>query len=492
MAGLFLCYNVFMKQTFFFYDLETSGLNSREDRIMQFAGQRTTLDFEPLGEPINLKIKLTDDTLPSPSAIMVTKITPQSTQQDGLTEAEFCKFAQEEIFTPRTISLGYNTVRFDDEFMRHLFWRNFYDPYEWQWKDDRNRWDLLDVVRITRALRPEGIEWPVKEDGKPTNRLELITKMNGIEHEHAHDALADVIASIEVAKLLKQKQPQIFDYLFKTRLKREVQKIVNLENKQPFVYSSGRYGSEHNFTTVAFPLTTAKNGNILVYDLRYCLNDWEEAPLSDRSETTAEKERRAPATAGCADACREKSFFPIVKQLYFNRCPAVAPLGVLDKENGWQKIDLSREIIEKNLETLLAHPEFAEQMREQKESQPDFPSAFDPESALYDSFLPDNDRIKCNAVCNATENQLADFHPDFTDERLPDLLIHYKAKNFPKSLTPDESKKWEEYRLKRLNRQMPKFTEEMAKLEQQGANDFILEELKLWYQSLLPSDSEDL
>ena len=165
---------------------------------------------------------------------------------------------------------------------------------------------------------------------------------------------------------------------------------------------------------------------------------------------------------------------------------------MLDKENGWQKIDLSREIIEKNLETLLAHPEFAEQMREQKESQPDFPSAFDPESALYDSFLPDNDRIKCNAVRNATENQLADFHPDFTDERLPDLLIHYKAKNFPKSLTPDESKKWEEYRLKRLNRQMPKFTEEMAKLEQQGANDFILEELKLWYQSLLPSDSEEL
>ena len=223
-----------MPQTLFFYDLETSGLSYREDRIMQFAGQRTTLDFEPLGEPVNLLIKLPDDTLPSPGAIMVTSITPQATLADGLSEAEFCKYAQDEIFTPDTISLGFNTVRFDDEFMRHLFWRNFYDPYEWQWQDGRSRWDLLDIVRITRALRPEGINWPVTDDGQPTNRLELITKLNGISHENAHDALADVTASIEVAKLLKSKQPQLFDYLFKMRDKKEVQKLVNLENKQPF------------------------------------------------------------------------------------------------------------------------------------------------------------------------------------------------------------------------------------------------------------------
>lgn len=448
-----------MPQTLFFYDLETSGLSYREDRIMQFAGQRTTLDFEPLGEPVNLLIKLPDDTLPSPGAIMVTSITPQATLADGLSEAEFCKYAQDEIFTPDTISLGFNTVRFDDEFMRHLFWRNFYDPYEWQWQDGRSRWDLLDIVRITRALRPEGINWPVTDDGQPTNRLELITKLNGISHENAHDALADVTASIEVAKLLKSKQPQLFDYLFKMRDKKEVQKLVNLENKQPFVYTSGRYGKEHNFTTVAFPLAPARNGNVLVYDLRHNVED------------------------NMSPDC-----YPIVKTLQYNRCPAVAPLGVLGKNDGWAKIGLTEQGIKDNLAKLLQHPEFAEQVREAHENRPDFPPALDAESALYDGFLDDPDRIKCNAVRNADARTLADFHPDFTDDRLPELLIHYKARNFKNSLTEDEAESWEAYRRARLNRQAPKFAAEIIKFRQAGADDFLLEELELWYQSLLPSD----
>ena len=178
------CYNRDMKPSFYFYDLETSGLNPRSDRIMQFAGQRTDLDFNPIGEPQNILVQLADDTLPSPSAVMVTGITPQATLQDGMTEPEFCRFLIEEIATPNTTIVGYNSVRFDDEFVRHTLWRNFYDPYEWQWRDGRSRWDLLDVVRLTRALRPEGIRWPVTEDGHSTNRLELLTKLNGIERMH--------------------------------------------------------------------------------------------------------------------------------------------------------------------------------------------------------------------------------------------------------------------------------------------------------------------
>ena len=226
-----------IEPSFFFYDLETSGLSPRDDRIMQFAGIRTDMDFNQIGEPVNILVKLTEDTLPSPGAINVTKITPQQTQMDGLTEAEFCKFVHEEIFTPGTCACGYNSIRFDDEFMRYTFWRNFYDPYEWQWKNDRSRWDLLDVVRLTRALRPEGINWPVatenvnlatdengavtkwKTVNRATNRLELLTKENHIEHKHAHDALSDVEALISVTKLIHDKQPQLYNYLFKMRNK---------------------------------------------------------------------------------------------------------------------------------------------------------------------------------------------------------------------------------------------------------------------------------
>ena len=281
--------------SFFFYDLETSGLSPRESRIMQFAGQRTDLELNPIGEPVNLLVKLSDDTLPSPYAIAVTKITPQSTQADGLTEAELCRYLTDEIFIPGTCVLGYNSVRFDDEFIRHLFWRNFYDPYEWQWKDGRSRWDILDVVRLTRALRPEGINWPyqdkeIEKDGKKetikvkTNRLELITKLNHIEHEHAHDALADVCATIAVARLIKEKQPDLWDFLFKMRDKKQVAKLVNLEEPVPFVYACGRYSSEYDKTTVAFPVAPSRNGNVLVWDLRYDIAECGEGAFPGNKE----------------------------------------------------------------------------------------------------------------------------------------------------------------------------------------------------------------
>ena len=446
-----------MNKTFFFYDLETSGLNAREDRLMQFAGQRTDAELRPIGEPVNILIKMSEDALPSPEAIMVTKITPQMTLADGVSEAEFCRYAVEEIFTPETVAMGYNTVRFDDEFMRALFWRNFYDPYEWQWKDGRSRWDMLDVVRMVRALRPEGINWPFTEDGKATNRLELLTKLNGLEHAHAHDALSDVYATIAVAKMIREKQPKMFEYLFKMRGKNEVKKLVNLEDKKPFVYASGRYSSEHNKTTVAFPLTTSRNGNILVYDLRHNL------------------ERVA-----------DVSIFPVVKELCYNKCPAVAPMAVLDNDDGWDKIGLSREIVQKNLEILLKHPEFAEQMRSEYENRPEFPPAIEPEAALYDGFLDNTDRIKVAAVRNADGNKLADFHPDFHDPRLPELLLHYKGRNFPESLSETEAKKWEEYRRARLERLAPKF---LSGLEAVHTKDeFVAEELRLYFENVFALD----
>lgn len=459
----------------------------RADRIMQFAGQRTDMELNPIGEPENILVKMTDDALPSPGAINVTKITPQDTLRDGVTEAEFCRYLTEEVFVPETIAVGFNTVRFDDEFMRATFWRNFYDPYEWEWKDGRSRWDLLDVVRLTRALRPEGINWPVTEDGKATNRLELLTKLNGLEHAHAHDALSDVYATIAVAKMIREKQPKLFEYLYKMRDKKEVKKLVNLEDKKPFVYASGRYSSEFNKTTVAFPLTSSRNGNILIYDLRYNLDvlvkNEDEEKLTAYPSGSAPKPLLAKSLhpAGHTVSLSSSSFFPIVKELCFNKCPAVAPVSVLDSGDGWGKIGLDKETVQKNLETLLAHPEFAEQMRDKYEKQPEFPASLEPEAALYEGFLDDADRVKVAAVRNADMNHLADFHPDFHDPRLPELLLHYKGRNFAEALSDSEMVKYEEYRQERLKRQLPKFLEELEKVK----DDFIREELVLYMQSLM-------
>ena len=437
-------------KTFFFYDLETSGLNPREDRIMQFAGQRTDPDLNPVGEPVNILVKMTDDALPSPGAINVTGITPQQTLMDGMSEAEFCKYVTEEIFTPDACAVGYNTVRFDDEFMRAILWRNFYDPYEFEWKDGRSRWDILDVVRLTRALRPEGIEWPFREDGAPTNRLELITKLNGVSHEHAHDALSDVYATIAVAGLIRDKQPDLFKFLYEIRNKNDVKKLVNLDEKKPFVYASGRYSNEFNKTTVAFPIAPARNGNVLVYDLRHNLADVEKT-------------------------------YPVVKELCLNKCPAVAPIGVLEKHDGWKKIGLTKEIVEQNLQELLKYPEFAEQMRSEYEARPEFPKAVEPEAAIYEGFLNDSDRIKVAAVRNADSMKLADFNPDFDDERLPELLLHYKGRNFAECLSESEMEKYEEYRKARLDRQMSRFVNELKLVK----DKFIKDELMLYAESLM-------
>ena len=472
-----------MAKSYFFYDLETSGLNPRSDRIMQFAGIRTDENLKQIGDPYNLLVKLNDDTLPSPEALMVTGISPQATLSDGYTEAQFAKILYEEIFTPETIAIGFNNIRFDDEFIRYLFWRNFHDAYEWSWKDDRSRWDLLDAVRMTRALRPEGINWPTDAEGKATNRLELLTKENGLAHEKAHDALSDVEALIAVTGLIRDKQPQLFNYLFSMRDKKMVKKLINLDNREPFVYTSGRYNAEYNKTTVAFPLTSSKNGNVVVYDLRY-----DPTPFFDKSQ----KELEDIFYASWEER-QKKDYTPLpVKDLKYNQVPAVAPVNVLGKENGWEKIGLTLSEIEKHKKILLSRPDFSEKIRTLFENSPAFKKNINPEAQLYDSFLPDKDRSLLYMIQNANANKLADLQPNFIDERLPELLLHYKARNYPTSLSEEESIKWEEWRATHINSQLPNFIKSMQKLSSGNLPEdksFMLEELKLWAESIIPENN---
>lgn len=469
----------YMAQTFFFYDLETSGLNPREDRVMQFAGQRTDLDFNPIGDPVNVLVQLNDDTLPSPEAIAVTGITPQKTVDEGYTEAEFARMIIDDICREDTITIGFNTIRFDDEFIRHLLWRNFHDPYEWCWKNGRSRWDILDLVRMTRALRSEGIEWPVDENGDATNRLELITKANGITHLAAHDALSDVTATIEVAKLIRSKQPQLYEYLLKMRDKNEVKKLVNLDDKKPFVYTSGRYDKEHAKTTVAFPLTNGRNGNVAVYDLRY-------DPMPFVSLSADDLAKKMFATW---EERKTDGFVKLpVKELQYNRAPAVAPLGVLEQSDGWKKIGLDLETVEHHKKILLDHPAFSENIRSLYERSREYPSSTDPEAQLYDGFLNDRDRIRVEAVRNADERKLADFHPEFNDERLAPLLLHYKARSFPSTLSASERSAWEEWREARIQKMLPGFMQSLSRVAARpDADQYLIEELKLWAESVMPA-----
>lgn len=474
--------------TFYFYDLETSGFNPREARIMQFAGQRTDMDLNPVGEPHNVLIKMTDDVVPEPDAILVTGITPQKTLADGITEAEFLKLFSDEISIPGTIFIGFNTIRFDDEFMRFLHYRNFYDPYEWQWMDNKSKWDLLDVVRLTRALRPEGIKWPVDSDGAPSNKLGLLTSINNISHQNAHDALSDVRASIDLAKLLKTKQPKLFDYLLGMREKKKIEQLV--EAGQPFVYASGKFPSQYEKTTVVGLLAKNPNrsGSALVFDLRHNPQDFVEMTPSALAEawkfSKDEKAVRLP-----------------VKSLQYNRCPAIAPMGVLDPDSQ-KRLSLDPKVYEANFKSLQKVGKElsikvlqALELLDKKQQAKLLEDETEVDAQLYDGFFENEDKTKMRVVRAATPDEISSIDNTFRDQRLRALLPLYRARNFSNVMTDEDRTAWETFRVRKLTgggtaSRLAKFFNRLGELaEQNGLTNeqmYLLEELQLYGQSIMP------
>lgn len=472
-------------RTFFFYDLETSGFSARYDRIMQFAGQRTNDELEPIGQPVNLLVKLTDDILPAPGAVLTTHITPQMTVADGISEADFCRYFLEQVATPDTTILGYNSTRFDDEFIRHTLWRNFHDPYQWAWAEGRDRWDLLDVTRLVRALRPEGINWPTKRVAETdqlitTVNLVDMAKYNGFENDNAHDALADVKALISLARLLRQSQPTMWRYLLDHHDKHSILNIITPGQPKPFVYASGRYSSSYQKTTVATVIAEGRTPNsYLVWDLRYDPVDF---------TSLSEAEILGNLTADRATR-RQDDFVPIpIKELSINKCPAVAPLGVLDAASE-TRISLSRAEVMRHYHQLNSQAGLVKRLTRAWCKRPAFPPASDVEDKLYDSFTPKSDQVKIRLVAAADSTGLADLHPNFTDERLDELLFRYKARQYPTSLSESEEKRWQKFRRAKLERELPAYLSELSKLASSPAADqFILEELQLWAESIAPVD----
>jgi exodeoxyribonuclease-1 len=474
-----------MAASFFWYDLETSGIDPRDARIMQFAGQRTDRNLEVIGEPVNILIRMTDEILPDPDAVLLTGITPQATIADGMSEAEFLRVFSETISTPDTIFVGYNSIHFDDEFMRFMQYRNFYDPYEWQWRDGRSRWDLLDVIRMTRALRPEGISWPVDDNGKATNRLELLTAANGLSHEHAHDALNDVMACIYLSKLICEKQPKLFNYLLDIRDKSKVAALIT--SGDPFVYTNGGYPTEFEKTTMAIMVVgDAKSREALVYDLRH-------DPSTYRNMNAAQ----------LAEAWRYKKEDPAnrlpVRSVAFNKCPAIAPAGVLDAA-AQKRLQIDLKTIEHHLAILKSMSDFPEKLKAANEllaKSWDTKSATDPDTQLYDGFVDNGDRDLFPKVRSAALEGKTEFS-GLHDARLQALFPRYIARNFPTTMSAEQREAWESFRSNRLleggeNSRFGKFAKRLQALasEKKLTQDqrYLLEELQLYAESIMPNDA---
>lgn len=423
----------------FWYDYETTGINPRSDRPLQVAGIRTDLDLNEIGPPVNLYCQPSDDILPHPAACMITGITPGQLAEKGLAEADFMTRVHAELAAPGTCGAGYNTLRFDDEMTRYSLYRNFFDPYAREWQGGNSRWDLIDVLRTAYALRPDGIVWP-EQDGRVTLKLERLTAANGIDHGQAHEALADVRATIALARLVREKQPKLYDWLFQLRSKQRVMDQIRL--LQPMVHISGRFSAERHYLGMVLPLAWhPRNRNaLIVCDLGLDpqgLLDLDAETLRQRLYT-----RR--------DELAEGELPVPLKLVHINRCPVVAPLSVLRAQDQ-QRLNLDMGEYQARALRLTDAQELWRDKLPAIYAEEDFAATADPEQQLYDGFIGDRDRRLCEQVRAAEPAQLARQQWPFDDHRLPELLFRYRARNFAYTLDDEEQQRWKLFCQQRLS-----------------------------------------
>jgi exodeoxyribonuclease-1 len=431
-----------MPASFLWYDLETFGRDPRRSRIAQFAAIRTDLELNPLGEPISLFCQPALDLLPSPEATLITGVSPQRALREGLREADFFARVHEELAMPGTCAVGYNSLRFDDEFIRYGLYRNFHDAYEREWKDGNSRWDLLDVLRLMRALRPEGMEWPLREDGAPSFRLDDLAGANAVREGNAHEALSDVRATLGLARRMRASQPRLWDYALRLRDKRHVAGMLDTTAGDPLLHVSSRYPAARHCAALVLPL--ARHPRI---DSRVIVCDLDEEPegllaldageIADRLYTPAadlpEGERRIP-----------------LKEIHTNKCPVRGPLAHL-READFARLGIDRAAAERRAARLRGAAGLAEKVRRVFASEGHREPA-DADAGLYDGFLSDADRRLFPRIRSSSPEGLREFAAQLRDPRCPTLLLRYRARNWPDTLDAGERAEWNAYRRRRLGR----------------------------------------
>ena len=474
-------------QTFLWHDYETFGADPRRDRPAQFAAIRTTAELEIVGDPVSFYCKPACDVLPDPGACLVTGITPQQTAAEGVIEAEFAARVHEPLAEPGTCGVGYNSLRFDDEFTRHLLYRNFYDPYAREWENGNSRWDLIDLARMCYALRPHGIEWPRREDDTPSFRLEDLARANHVVQRRAHDALSDVEALLGFGRVLRYRQPRLWDWHLALRRKQRVFELLDVANMTPLLHVSSRYPSTRGCLAIVAPIAghPTRSNDVIVLDL-----DSDPTPLIELdAEAIADRvfTRRADLPEGVERI--------LLKTVHAHRSPALAPLSVLKATNTTRiALDVERNL--RHLEQLRAASGRAEKVRRvfTRESTPTV--ATDADIALYDCFFSDDDRLLQRAVRQTPPAELATRPFGFKDTRCADLLFRYRARNWPETLSADEAERWNVERRKRLEtatsatpRTLEEYFAEIAALRidetTTPAEQALLDQLEQWGRTIL-------
>ena len=415
-------------ESFFWYDLETFGLNPSYDRIAQFAGQRTDLDLNPIGDPVILYCKLSADYIPDPAACLVTGITPQEVKAKGLPESEFIEKINNLFSIPGTCVCGFNSLRFDDEFIRNTLYRNFLDPYQREWKNGNSRWDILDLVRACHDFRPEGINWPgPSEKGNPVFKLTEMTAANNIEQIGAHDAMVDVNATIAVAKLIKRVQPRLFNHYLGLRSKVEAKNYLNPQDTpKPVLHTCAAFTNPKGCTSLIVPITphVTNENSIVCFDLTKDI-----APLL---------------------SAKSEDVFKVngVIKVAVNKVPFLARPNAL-KSADYQRLGIDFAACMSRYEEITKHrTELIVKIRSNADDE--FQSPDDPDFQIYSKFFSDYDKRLFSVIRQTPPEQRLNLKLDFEDPRCSQMLWRHVCRNYPLVLDEQNMAKWKSFSSTRL------------------------------------------
>lgn len=424
--------------TILWYDYETWGANPARDGIAQFAAVRTDLDLNPIGEPINLLCKPNCDTVVDVDAVLITGLSPLTLAATGMSEWAFAHAIHQHMSVPGTCTAGYNTIRFDDECTRYLFYRNLIDPYTREWQNGNSRWDLLDVIRMMSALRPEGLQWPMHDTGVPSFKLEHLTAANGLNHAQAHDAVSDVLATIALAKSVKQLHPKLFDYAFKLRSKHEVLRKMDVSGHSPHLHFTGKIAASEHCLGIEIPLFQMKNrsNEVVVLDIRQDPTWLLEHTPEQLQQWLYQK------TADLPEGIQRPPF----RTVHINKSPMIAPMSLLDDEVA-SRLNMNKARLTANLtlaqQNINAFITMAEAMFTTSPFEP--PIDLDPEHALYQGFIGKHDRQLLDQL---TAN--SSFPTDWLttaesviDSRLPELIENVVGRHFNDAFNDKQRRQWQ-------------------------------------------------
>lgn len=395
-----------------FYDTETTGTDTTFDQILQFAAILTDADLNEL-DRFEIRCRLLPHVIPAPGALLATRVTPAMLTDTTLpTHYEMMLQISEKLrqWSP-AIFVGYNTLSFDEPLLRQAFYQTLQPVYLTN-TNGNQRADVLRLAQATAVLAPNAMAVPISDKGKPTLRLDTLAPANGFAHENAHDALADVEATIYMAQLVRDRAPDVWNALLPLVNKAEV--TARLSSGDPNCLVDYHMGVPSLRAVVGCGHHPKNPSMQAVFDLRR-----DPVEVMNLSEEDLAKETKGSNRA--------------LRTIYTNKMPAIVdPALVADLQDA---VDLPMAELVRRAAVVTADGQFAARVGKAMEQRyPPFEPAQVVEQRMYEGFPSRADESRMQVFHLGDWYKRAEIAETIEDERYRELARRLVFVNAPEAL----------------------------------------------------------